>query len=83
MARDALQTRWLRGTFPKLRHLLLSPAKDLFLLPVWFDALVNDRVHWRGNRFRVGRLTRLRSARVTRSVRRRVRRVKRLRAHHN
>ena len=55
MLRDAVQTRWLRGSFPRLRHLLLSPVKDLFLLPVWFDALVNRRVDWRGNRFLVGR----------------------------
>ena len=48
MARDAFQTRWLRGSFPKLRHLPLSPVKDLLLLPVWFDALVNQRVQWRG-----------------------------------
>ncbi len=77
--RDAIQTRRLRGTFPKMRHLILSPLKDLFLLPVWFDALVNERVHWRGHRFLVGRFTRLRSARVPRTVRRRVRRVRRLR----
>lgn len=77
--RDAVQTKRLRGTFPKLRHLLLSPLKDLFLLPVWFDALVNKRVHWRGHRFLVGRFTRLRLARVPRTVRRRVRRVRRLR----
>jgi len=83
IVRDAVQTRWLRGSFPKLRHLLLSPAKDLFLLPIWFDALVNDRVQWRGNRFHVGRLTRLRAARATRRVRRRVRRVRRLRAQHH
>ncbi len=79
LARDALQTKWLRGSFPKLRHLVLSPAKDLFLLPIWFDALFNERVHWRGHRFLVGRFTRLRQARVPRLVRRRVRRVRRLR----
>ena len=79
VARDALQSYWLRGSLPKLRHLLLSPAKDLFLLPIWFDALVNDRVHWRGHRFLVGRYTRLRHARVPRTVRRRVRRVRKLR----
>ncbi len=33
MVRDAIQTRWLRGSFPRFRHLLLSPIKDLFLLP--------------------------------------------------
>jgi ceramide glucosyltransferase len=82
MARDAIQSRRLRGTFPRLRHLLLSPVKDLFLLPVWFDALVNRRIHWRGHQFLVGNFTRLRAARVPRSVRRRVRRVRRLRLRH-
>jgi ceramide glucosyltransferase len=83
VVRDAVQTRRLRGSFPKLRHLLLSPAKDLFLIPVWFDALVNQRVHWRGHRFLVGRFTRLRAARVPRTVRRRVRRVRKLRTRHD
>lgn len=82
MIRDAVQARRIRGTFPKFRHLLLSPMKDLFLMPVWFDALVNRRIHWRGHQFLVGNFTRLRSARVPRSVRRRVRRVRRLRAQH-
>ncbi|MHC5538160.1 ceramide glucosyltransferase [Singulisphaera rosea] len=83
MFRDAIQTFRLRGSFPKLRHLLLSPVKDLFLLPVWFDALVNQRVQWRGHRFLVGRFTRLRSARVPRTVRRRVRRVRWHRSQHD
>lgn len=82
LTRDAVQTRWLRGSFPRLRHLPLSLAKDLFLLPVWFDALVNDRVHWRGHQFRVGHLTRLRAARISRTVRLRVRRVQKLRSQH-
>ena len=80
MVRDAVQTRWLRGSFPKLRHLLYSPVKDILLLPVWFDAILNRRVQWRGHRFLVGRMTRLRLARVPRQVRRRVRRVRRFRA---
>lgn len=79
MARDAFQSYWLRGTAPKLRHLLLSPVKDLLLLPIWFDALFDKRIQWRGNRFLIGRYTRLRLARVPRSVRRRVRRVRRFR----
>ena len=82
IARDALHTRWLRGSFPRLRHLALSPLKDLFLLPVWCDALVNRRVQWRGHRFLVGRTTRLRSARVPRSVRRRVRHIRKLKSRH-
>ena len=80
--RDALQARWLRGTPPKLRHLPLSLIKDLFLLPIWFDALVNRRVLWRGHRFVIGKFTRLRRARVPRDVQRRVRRVRRLRDRH-
>ena len=82
VARDALQTRWLRGSFPKLRHLALSPLKDLFLLPVWCDALVNRRVQWRGHRFLVGRYTRLRLARTSRTVRRRVRKIRKIRLQH-
>jgi ceramide glucosyltransferase len=78
--RDAFQTWWLRGSFPKLRHLLFSPVKDLFLLPIWFDALVDQRVNWRGNRYRIGRFTRLRSERVPKTVRRRTRRIRRLRS---
>ena len=82
IGRDAVQSWWLRGSFPKARHLLLSPVKDLFLLPVWFDALINRHVNWRGNRFLIGRFTRLRLARVPRTVRKRVRRVRRLRSRH-
>jgi ceramide glucosyltransferase len=83
MARDALQARRLRGRFPRLRHLLLSPVKDLFLLPVWFDALFNRHIDWRGHRLLVGRLTRLRLARPSRSVAWRLRRVRRLRSWHD
>ena len=60
MVRDAVQTRWLRGSFPKLRHLLYSPVKDILLLSVWFDAIFNRRVRWRGHSFLIGRMTRLR-----------------------
>ena len=81
MARDAFQTRWMRGSFPKLRHLLFSPAKDILLLPVWFDAILNQRVLWRGHRFTIGRLTRLREVDTSsRQVRRRARLVRKLRA---
>ncbi len=79
IVRDAVQTRWLRGSFPKLRHLLYSPVKDILLLSVWFDAIFNRRVRWRGHSFLIGRMTRLRHARVPRQVRRRVRRVRQIR----
>ncbi len=78
--RDAIQTRWLRGTFPRGRDLLLSPVKDLFMLPIWLDALVSRKIHWRGHKLMVGRFTRLRVARVPREVRKRVRRVKKFRS---
>jgi ceramide glucosyltransferase len=79
MARDALQTRRLRGSFPRVRHLVFSLAKDILLLPVWFDAILNRRVQWRGHRFLIGRMTRLRRAAVPRRVRRRMLRVRKLR----
>jgi ceramide glucosyltransferase len=81
MIRDAVQTRWLRGSFPKLRHLVFSPAKDLLLLPVWFDALVHRSIQWRGNSFRVGRLTRLRAIPTSRRALRRIRAVRGSRRH--
>jgi ceramide glucosyltransferase len=59
LLRDGAQTWRLRGSWPGWRQLALSPVKDLFLLPVWLDALVNPRVNWRGNRLVIGRLTRL------------------------
>jgi len=80
MARDALQTRLLRGSWPAARHLVLSPVKDLFLLPIWLDALVSRRVMWRGHRLYIGRFTRLRAARASRAARRRMRRLRVLRA---
>jgi ceramide glucosyltransferase len=80
IARDAFHTWWLRGSVPHLRHLFLSPIKDLCLLLVWLDALVESRVVWRGHRFLIGRYTRLRVGRPPRGVRRRVRRVRRLRS---
>ena len=79
IVRDAVQTRWLRGSYPRLKHLLFSPVKDILLFPVWLDAILNRRVQWRGHRFLVGRMTRLRRARVPRRVRRRVSRVRKIR----
>jgi ceramide glucosyltransferase len=79
IARDAIQTRMLRGSYPRLKHMIFSPVKDFLLLPVWLDAFLNRRVQWRGHRFLVGRMTRLRRARVPRRVRRRVSRVRKIR----
>jgi ceramide glucosyltransferase len=83
LVRDAVQTKWLRGSYPKLRHLPLSWVKDLFLLPVWIDALFDRRIKWRGNRFVIGRFTRLRRERAARDVRRRVRRARKNRYRHD
>jgi len=82
LVRDALQTRWLRGSFPKLRFLLLSPVKDLFLLPLWMGALFNRRIYWRGHRFLIGRYTRLTLDGKPPSANRWVKRVKSLRTRH-
>jgi ceramide glucosyltransferase len=82
IARDAIGSIRLRGSRPRLKYLLMSPIKDLFLLPLWFDALFDRRVHWRGNTFVIGKFTRLHRTGVSRQVRRRVRRVRRNRARH-
>jgi ceramide glucosyltransferase len=78
IARDAIQSWRLRGLPPRWRDLPLSLVKDLFLLPIWFDALWSTRVNWRGHRLMIGRFTRLRRARAPREVRDRVRRVKKI-----
>jgi ceramide glucosyltransferase len=82
MARDAVQTRWLRGSFPRLRDLPLSLVKDLFMLPIWLDSLVNRKIQWRGHRLVVGKFTRLRVGRATRTARHRARQLRKLRARH-
>jgi ceramide glucosyltransferase len=82
IARDAIGSYRLRGSRPRLKYLLLSPIKDLFLLPLWFDALFDRRVHWRGNTFAIGKFTRLHRTGISRQVRRRVRRVRRSRSKH-
>ncbi len=74
--RDAVQTRWLRGTWPHPSHLPLGFVKDLCMLPIWFDALLNRRISWRGHQFIVGKFTRVRAQRASRAVRQRVRRVR-------
>jgi ceramide glucosyltransferase len=83
IARDAIGAMRLRGSAPRLKYLLLSPIKDLFLLPLWFDALVDRRVHWRGHTFFIGKFTRLRPGRPSRRVRQRYRRARRLRSRFN
>ncbi len=62
---------------PSCGTLCSARSRTSCCCPVWFDAIMNRRVHWRGHRFLVGRMTRLRQARVPRQVRRRVWRVRR------
>lgn len=50
---DALLVRRLRGTFPGLGTLLLSPLKDALFLGVWAIALGRRTVVWRGHRLRI------------------------------
>jgi ceramide glucosyltransferase len=38
---------------------LLSPVKDLFIGLIWFAPLADDTVTWRGNRYLIGKNTRL------------------------
>ena len=83
IARDAIGAIRLRGSGYRLKYLLLSPIKDLFLLPLWFDALFDRRVHWRGNTFAIGKFTRLHHTGISRQVRRRVRRARRHRSRHD
>ena len=61
MVRDAIQTRTLRGTYPLLKHLIFSPVKDILLLPVWIDAILQPGVQccaW-PPLSSIGRMTRL------------------------
>ena len=43
----------------KNRHYLLSPVKDLLMGVIWFIPLVNNRVIWRGNKYKIGKGTSL------------------------
>ncbi|HEV3121468.1 MAG TPA: ceramide glucosyltransferase [Isosphaeraceae bacterium] len=79
IARDVIQSFRLRGSLPKLRFWPLSLVKDLFLLPIWVDALFDRRIFWRGHRFLIARYTKLRQAPISASVRRRMRRQRWLR----
>jgi hypothetical protein len=38
---------------------LLSPVKDLLIGLIWFAPLADDTVVWRGNRYQIGKNTRL------------------------
>ncbi len=54
---DAVACRGLRGHFPRLRHLLASPLKDLVVFGIWFVPFWSMEVDWRGNRLKLARGT--------------------------
>lgn len=56
---DSLALRVLRGNFPRLRHALLIPVKDLVLFALWCTPFISNRLDWRGNIRYIGRHTRL------------------------
>jgi ceramide glucosyltransferase len=49
-----------RGEPMKLRHLLLSPVKDLLIWGTWFYCLFSRSVTWRGRKLRFGKDSELR-----------------------
>jgi ceramide glucosyltransferase len=56
---DGLAVRRLRGTPMAVRHLLLTPVKDLLVAAVWPYALLSRSVEWRGVRMHIGRGSRV------------------------
>lgn len=55
---DGLMCRILKSD-TRWYHCLLAPFKDLLIFILWFVPFFSRRVSWRGNRFRIGRRTRL------------------------
>ena len=53
VASDALVSRRLRGSLPRLFEVLLMPLKDLAMAGVWLVACFRKRVSWRGNELRI------------------------------
>lgn len=53
-ALDALSIRLVRGHSMALRHLVVSPLRDLFIFGIWFYAAFARTVTWRGVRLRMG-----------------------------
>lgn len=51
---ESIALRRLRGEPMALRHLALSPLKDLLVAAVWPYALVSRTVEWRGVRMHIG-----------------------------
>ncbi|MFO0696707.1 MAG: glycosyltransferase [Polyangiales bacterium] len=51
---DAISIRLVRGHAMELRHLVVSPLRDLFIFGIWFYAAFARTVTWRGVRLRMG-----------------------------
>lgn len=56
---DGIAVRRLRGTPMALRHLVLTPIKDVLVAAVWPYALLSRSVEWRGVRMHIGRGSRV------------------------
>lgn len=56
---DGIAVRRLRGTPMALRHLVLTPIKDVLVAAVWPYALLSRSVEWRGIRMHIGRGSRV------------------------
>ncbi len=54
MVLDGFMIRLVRGLPMKLRHLWLTPVKDLLMLGTWAYATVSRSIEWRGVRLRMG-----------------------------
>lgn len=52
---DAVLVHRTRGSWMKLRFLLLAPLKDLLMAAIWPWAAVCRTVEWRGTKLRVGK----------------------------
>lgn len=57
---DLFLVRRTRGEDLPVRYALLSPVKDLMMLPMWLFAVFSRSVEWRGRRLRLGRMSYLR-----------------------
>ena len=55
---DQVAVRLVRAPM-RWRYALLSPVKDLLLLPLWINAVFGRTVVWRGRRLRFGKETQL------------------------
>lgn len=55
VAGDAVASRGLRGSWPRLHHLLAMPLKDLVMGVIWTMPFLSSRIYWRGTPFHIRR----------------------------